>query len=638
MKLIKINPSQGILSLLCCMMTIVMLASCTQEVYDSNKQDDGETPNPFTFATTSTIQVNVKYDIPTFIKGDYQILFEIYLENPFITDEDGQLVKRTDLEPVLKRMTDGSGTYNGKETITADHGNDVYIYTSNIGVPGLFKAAITNGTIDADINIENINKSITQTRAYTSANAPEGYEVLGSWDEIGYPNYLNTEGKLELSPSLLETINKTLPEGGNCPTKYRQSIDFEVNDPEGHDAEVFVRFIGGTSGAANTFGYYCYKNGASKKDIEDAKKYIIFPNTITMPGYNKPIALKGGESVKLHYIDENGVDKGTAFPNGVKIGWFILNDAFKNGKGKDFYSTTDLNSDGRTHTSAFRIGDFIVLSFEDWNDYDYNDVKFNIYSNPIEAITPPTLPDVEPGEGDTDNAYTVTYKGIVAYEDNWPHQGDYDLNDVVVKYNSKISYNTKNQVIATEDIFTLLSSGARYKDGFAYQLNTNRSNVVTEFLENPTPFAGQGMDADLSLATINIFLDARSTTDDNRQTVTYRIKNTFKQPVDHNIFGIAPYNPFVIVHDNLGNPRTEVHLVNYKPTDKADTSLFHYGKDLSIPNQGIYYVAAENYPFAIHLIDAEKYSTTEMKSIDITFPNFTKWVQSNGTEHKDWYK
>lgn len=54
-----------------------------------------------------------------------------------------------------------------------------------------------------------------------------------------------------------------------------------------------------------------------------------------------------------------------------------------------FYSTTELNEDNRTHTAAFRIDDFIVLSFEDWTDEDYNDSQFNVWSNPIEAITNP---------------------------------------------------------------------------------------------------------------------------------------------------------------------------------------------------------------------------------------------------------
>ncbi len=66
--------------------------------------------------------------------------------------------------------------------------------------------------------------------------------------------------------------------------------------------------------------------------------------------------------------------------------------------------------------------------------------------------------------------------------------------------------------------------------------------------------------------------------------------------------------------------------------------MLHTGKHLSSPNNGIYYVAAENYPFAIQLVDAEDFSTTETESVDITYPEFIKWVKSNGSEYKDWYK
>ena len=71
----------------------------------------------------------------------------------------------------------------------------------------------------------------------------------------------------------------------------------------------------------------------------------------------------------------------------------------------------------------------------------------------------------------------MTYKGILAFEDNWPSKGDYDLNDVVVKYNSVLSFNTKNEVLSTKDTFTVLWSGASYSNSFIYQLNTDKSNV-----------------------------------------------------------------------------------------------------------------------------------------------------------------
>lgn len=619
--------------LLCSVLVILMVSGCTRDVYDPNGGGEDK-PNSFDFSTTSTIQLNVKYDVPE----GYKVLFNVYFEDPFTTDEGGQTVLRTDITPAITRMTDENGEYHAKEIVAADHGSDVYIYTSYVGVPGLVQTTITDNVINADIEWK-LTDGIPQTRADKWDPSTE-YGLLGTWQTNGRPNYLDSEGELVLSASVLKTIRNTIQEGGICPQTYRQSADFKVDDLQGRDTEVSVRFIGGNSSAASIFGYYCYKDGASVKEIKAAKKYIVFPNTHTAGYYGKPIGLKGGECVKLHYIDENGVDKGTVFPNGVRIGWFLLNNAFvKEGKtDKICYSTTALNGDGRTHTAAFRINDFVVLSFEDYTDYDYNDVQFNVWSNPIEAIAP-DVPSVTPDPGTDDDrsvAYRMTYKGILAFEDNWPNKGDYDLNDVIVKYNSVLAFNTSNQVLSTEDTFTALWSGASFKNGFAYQMNTDRSNVVTEF-ENISD-TSQGLDRELAKATVNVFTNALVATENNTKTASYKIKNTLTTPVDHETFGVAPYNPFIMVHENLGNNRCEVHLVNYKPTEKADMSLFHTGKDLSSPNSGVYYVAAENYPFAIQLVDAEDFSTTETESVDITYSYFIKWVKSNGSEYKDWYK
>lgn len=619
--------------LLCSVLVILMVSGCTRDVYDPNGGGEDK-PNSFDFSTTSTIQLNVKYDVPE----GYKVLFNVYFEDPFTTDEGGQTVLRTDITPAITRMTDENGEYHAKEIVAADHGSDVYIYTSYVGVPGLVQTTITDNVINADIEWK-LTDGIPQTRADKWDPSTE-YGLLGTWQTNGRPNYLDSEGELVLSASVLKTIRNTIQEGGICPQTYRQSADFKVDDLQGRDTEVSVRFIGGNSSAASIFGYYCYKDGASVKEIKAAKKYIVFPNTHTAGYYGKPIGLKGGECVKLHYIDENGVDKGTVFPNGVRIGWFLLNNAFvKEGKtDKICYSTTALNGDGRTHTAAFRINDFVVLSFEDYTDYDYNDVQFNVWSNPIEAIAP-DVPSVTPDPGTDDDrsvAYRMTYKGILAFEDNWPNKGDYDLNDVIVKYNSVLAFNTSNQVLSTEDTFTALWFGASFKNGFAYQMNTDRSNVVTEF-ENISD-TSQGLDRELAKATVNVFTNALVATENNTKTASYKIKNTLTTPVDHETFGVAPYNPFIMVHENLGNNRCEVHLVNYKPTEKADMSLFHTGKDLSSPNSGVYYVAAENYPFAIQLVDAEDFSTTETESVDITYSDFIKWVKSNGSEYKDWYK
>lgn len=633
MKPIYSNLTCKMLALtLCSIMLAFLSIGCEHDVYNpDNGKDDEKTPNSFDFSTTSSIQVNVKYDVPE----GYKVLFEIYLEDPFTIDKDGQIIKRTDLEPVIRRMTDGNGAYSGKEIINSDHGDEAYIYTSYIGVPTLFKTVIAGDAITADIKWDSTDDN-PQTRA-EGWQAPKGYHVLGTWSSKGYPHYLDTDNKITIPGDVLTIINTTLKEGGTCPKQYRQAIDFEINDPEGRNAEVSIRIIGGTSGAASAFGYYCYRADASLSEIKKAPKCIVFPNTLMDNYYNKKASgLQGGESVKLHYIDPDGVDQGTVFPNGVKIGWFLLNDSFYGGNNKPFYSTTKLNGDGRTHTAAFRIDDFVVLSFEDWTDQDYNDIQFNVWSNPIEAIINPDIPDIKPDGGNEDKKYSLEYKGIIAFEDNWPRKGDYDLNDVIVKYQSVLNFNDANQALSTEDTYELLWSGATFKNGFAYQLNTERSNMSTEILEAPTSFNGQGLDTDLSKATVNVFLSALDVTERNTKTATYKIKNTFKTPLSHETLEF-PYNPFIMVYDELKESRIEVHLVNYPPTEKADMALFHTEEDLSsVPTS--YYVANGNYPFAIHLSGATNFNTPETQPIDKSFEHFMDWVNSNGTDYKDWYK
>ena len=620
MKPIYSNQTCKMLALtLCSIMLAFLSIGCEHDVYNpDNGKDDEKTPNSFDFSTTSSIQVNVKYDVPE----GYKVLFEIYLEDPFTIDKDGQIIKRTDLEPVIRRMTDGNGAYSGKEIINSDHGDEAYIYTSYIGVPTLFKTVIAGDAITADIKWDSTDDN-PQTRA-EGWQAPKGYHVLGTWSSKGYPHYLDTDNKITIPGDVLTIINTTLKEGGTCPKQYRQAIDFEINDPEGRNAEVSIRIIGGTSGAASAFGYYCYRADASLSEIKKAPKCIVFPNTLMDNYYNKKASgLQGGESVKLHYIDPDGVDQGTVFPNGVKIGWFLLNDSFYGGNNKPFYSTTKLNGDGRTHTAAFRIDDFVVLSFEDWTDQDYNDIQFNVWSNPIEAIINPDIPDIKPDGGNEDKKYSLEYKGIIAFEDNWPRKGDYDLNDVIVKYQSVLNFNDANQVLSTEDTYELLWSGATFKNGFAYQLNTERSNMSTEILEAPTSFNGQGLDTDLSKATVNVFLSALDVTERNTKTATYKIKNTFKTPLSHETLGIPPYNPFIMVHDELEESRIEVHLVNYPPTEKADMALFHTEEDLSsVPTS--YYVANGNYPFAIHLSGATNFNTPETQPIPTSSLNWKR--------------
>lgn len=62
-------------------------------------------------------------------------------------------------------------------------------------------------------------------------------------------------------------------------------------------------------------------------------------------------------------------------------------------------------------------------------DYDFNDVMVKVTATPEKAI--------RPGEDipvDEDVTVAESIHGTLAFEDQWPNPGDYDLNDFVVNY------------------------------------------------------------------------------------------------------------------------------------------------------------------------------------------------------------
>lgn len=80
--------------------------SCVDKDTDYSQPDKGSNPNDFSFSTTQNVQLNLKYDVSA-IDKDYQILFDVYFENPLERDSEGQIIRNKNVKPVLTRMTDG---------------------------------------------------------------------------------------------------------------------------------------------------------------------------------------------------------------------------------------------------------------------------------------------------------------------------------------------------------------------------------------------------------------------------------------------------------------------------------------------------------------------------------------------------
>ena len=217
-------------------------------------------------------------------------------------------------------------------------------------------------------------------------------------------------------------------------------------------------------------------------------------------------------------------------------------------------------------------------------------------------------------------------------------------NKIVYKAHSTEDYEkVKNacQQYKIVDEFTPFHRGGYLINGFGYQLhNIANSDISDVSIEGPSYASksqympgktetGQSHPTILLFDNMRIF-DGKEEAD-KKYTVTIQVNDVSSKNV------LPPYNPFIFVESDKTRGR-EVHLVKYPPTDKANPSLLGTGKDVSRPDEGLYYVSIDLMPFALNMPISEFPIPEEGVRIDESYPKFATWVKSNGAQAKDWYK
>ncbi|MCH4155668.1 MAG: LruC domain-containing protein [Muribaculaceae bacterium] len=634
------------------LLAALTLTGCVSNDSEPTTPTDNTEAQTFNFATTKTINLNVKYDVAS----DYQVMFKVYSENPYKLT-NGSIEIDPTVTPIASGFTSKGGSYSGQITIPSAV-EDVYVYSYYVGVPSLLKTSLNNGTSASLTSDDAVDLAATFSTLPTDASASQmsartlssnkatadqmGYTYYTTWDKYGRIDAAYRTSSDAFTSQELNIINQNLVEARDN-SKYAISKDFYVND---NNTEIVLNYVGGTTAACSTLCYYIYKGTTPPSDPSSLRLILIFPDANA--NYKGVVS---GDAVKLKFYDPATGVASDVFPAGYSVGFAIINGGgsyfakgtpyFYSGKALR-YSTKAYNSDGITHAASFNTtvgGSLIhVLSFEDWTDVDYNDVIFAVKSNPVKSIDndDPTIdnPDEE--------TYTTTeYKGITAFEDLWPNKGDFDLNDVVVKYDSKVTIGSKdNGVVKTVDTYTLLWTGAAYDNDFRYEIpGVKASDILSCTVEGTNAGAGLLNQGTANNAVIEVFKGARTLIGrETGKTATFTVTTVYKNRAQSIT---PPYNPFIVPGIS---PYREVHFVDFTPsslfTDAA--SMLGTHDDLSVPASGYYYRTSGNYPFAILMpgvTDLGDFLNAkyEAQPINVTFPKYNTWVTSGGTQNKDWY-
>lgn len=507
----------------------------------------------------------------------------------------------------------------------------------------------------------------------------------------------------ELPPlpgDLKSKIAYTLPEGRDIRLNAQGLVpdsDDKTNVRFAEEAEVWVTFLSEGAGYRNSVGYFTYDPASPPTSPEQVQEKILFVNT-SMPS---PLDAAGAF--------QNTVHLGT-FKAGQALGFVIVSDGFSStgrlyngtriGGVKDsaspkwiFYTLRGLNPEAagpqnlNVHTIMLKdLSDAsegyqrMVIGFEDINresggDHDFNDVVLAVHVTPRRAIQNlDTLQSLvaatdldSDGDGvkdaldefpkDASRAFSRYYPGAdswgtLAYEDQWPMRGDYDMNDVVMRYRTREVLNASRQVVALSIDYELQARGGLIDSGFgvhlpgvpvgaiasadlataghdAVALAVESGQKEATFIVTPSVQAHMPVSSKEGCPFANTQSGCPTV-----PAVPFHLALTFASPQASTLFS-APYNPFIFRSASRGQ---EVHLPGKPATLRADRTLFGTSDDRTPASGsgGTTYMDAQRRPWALDIPVAWQWPL-EVTDLLKPYPRFQEWALSSGLNARDWY-
>lgn len=289
--------------------------------------------------------------------------------------------------------------------------------------------------------------------------------------------------------------------------------------------------------------------------------------------------------------------------------------------------------------------------------------------------------------------------GTLAYEDLWPQKGDYDFNDLLMRYKSREILNAKREVVDLELDLRLDAAGAGFRNGFAINLPGIRNsdiqtatltgtrydgtsspaqakNLLTEGLILANPLLS-GVTGGQNGSVLEIFRNSRdlihpdngvlggTNSPYNTTTCTgtavgfrntgkncaiapgaeFKLTVNFKKAISS--FPAPPYDPFLFrdkvdAYNNNGNT-VEVHLPGKGPTSRADRTLFGTQIDrtptTTLPTTSVpgdTYLSNSKLPWALH-VPVEWNYPYEKLDFTIAYPDVMTWAQTGGKSNTNWF-
>lgn len=256
----------------------------------------------------------------------------------------------------------------------------------------------------------------------------------------------------------------------------------------------------------------------------------------------------------------------------------------------------------------------------------------------------------------------------LAYEDQWPVEGDYDMNDVVFHYRT-VSVLKDDQLLRVDLYGQLIAIGASFHNGFGIRIPGVQANAVDltkmRFKHLTLDASGNSSEQDMGnpIETISNELIAIVTQDTWQEVTTsctfyrtdpgcadyiqfaFEVSLPFLQAQANSTISTL-YDPFIFATSNRFHGEAfasppgrgwEMHLADVPPTEQANSSFFNTEQDTSDPSFQRYYKNANNLPWSMEVGTEWKHPNSGIDLLE-AYPDFEGHISSNKASNLDWYQ
>ena len=422
---------------------------------------------------------------------------------------------------------------------------------------------------------------------------------------------------------------------GDAPDSYQTSLG--SNGPRHEIPEPLVLFLGsGIDGESNAAPYPLSDDSIDANDDEDG---VSFPTGL-LPGYTSILLVDASATGNLNaWVD---TDRSGTFETDEQT----LEDRIVNAGTNVVAMPMPEDAEVGATWARFRLSSASGLDFFGGApDGEVEDQQVTITAADESSTWYPSA-----------SSWTT-----IAFEDNWPKAGDYDMNDLVVRMRTAVVRNQDDLVTAAFIEGHVAAVGAAYQNGFAIRLpgidraaiNTQAIDLVINDNVIGTPVLDPATD-DATFIVANNVYDYVSPGEGCQFHHTepgcggdiemwFRLLIPLTTPVASDLSGA--FDPFLFAtpgawHGDLfttGPGRSyEIHLKNFAPTSAMDMSLFGQEDDASDPSQGMYYQSANGMPWALE-IPVEWAYPKEFNDLLWGYPQFEGFVESDGAQNPQWF-